>query len=161
MGEYEFRASEGDEKHHHTSGETFAMNELDAAEQRFSTTPGFERIPSAHKALFLRNLGIASLQSGVSPTHESVSPSPAYVQKKELQQAVRKKLGRLVFLCQEKGIVLPAGVNPYQAINNAWGRAKKYSNDSTNDELGEKLKWLEDLIARVLKGDKSVLSVLR
>ena len=47
LGEYEFRHSEGDEKNHHTSGETIPMVELHDAEAVFAATPGFERIPSA------------------------------------------------------------------------------------------------------------------
>ncbi len=159
-GEYEILYSEGDEKHHHTSGETFPIDEVEAAKQRFSSIPGFEKMPGAALALALRELGITGqTQTVLDSDPEVVMPPPAFAQKKTLQQTVHKKLGRLVFLCREKGISLPYGVNPHQAINNAWGRARRYSNESTNSELEDKLNWLEDLIARVIKGDKSVVSV--
>ncbi len=159
-GEYEILYSEGDEKHHHTSGETFPMDEMDAARKRFENIPGFERLPGATLALALRELGLAGQPQPTSVFAPDVMPPPpAFVQKKSLQQTVNKKVGLLVFLCKEKGILL--GSNPYQAIHTAWGRARNYSSESTNSELGDKLNWLEKLIARVIEGDKSVVSVLR
>ncbi len=161
-GEYEVLYSDGDEKHHHTSGETFPMDEMEAARRRFQNIPGFEKMPGATLALALRELGLTGQpQTTAVFTPDVIQPPPAFVQKKTLQQTVNKKVGTLVFLCKEKGIVLPAGSKAFQAIHSAWGRARNYSSESTNSDLDDKLNWLDDLIKRVIKGDKSVISELR
>lgn len=162
LGEYTFLSSEGDEKHHHTSGETFPMDELAQAELRFAGSPGFERIPPAHKALFLRNLAMSGpSQPTVQPIQQPNSTSePAYLRKDKLRKTIRAKVGRLVYLCQSNGIPIP-GDHPYQVINNTWGRIRGYSHEMTNDDLERKLEWLEKLISRALKGDKSVGSEFR
>ena len=161
-GEYEVLYSDGDEKHHHTSGETFPMNEIEAARKRFENIPGFEKMPGAALALALRELGLTGQPQTASVfTPDIVQPPPAFIQKKTLQQTVNKKVGTLVFLCKEKGIVLPAGSKAFSAIHSAWGRARNYSSESTNSDLDDKLNWLDDLIKRVIKGDKSVISELR
>ncbi|MGI4788913.1 MAG: DEAD/DEAH box helicase family protein [Janthinobacterium lividum] len=146
MGDYEFRYSEGDEVNHHTSGETFPMDELALANSAFASTPGFERIPDATKALFLRNLGApGQVQADISPTHQAISVQPEYIRKEALKKKLKTKIGRLVFMCQENGISVPDG-NLYKAINNAWGRSRSYNHTSTNDELQSKLDWIESLI---------------
>ena len=162
MGEYEFRYSEGDEKNHHTSGETFPMSELHKAEDVFAATPGFERIPSAFKAMLLRNLaGNVQYQHETPPdTQTTPAPPPEYLRKKNLSSAVKTKVGRLVALCRQNNIQMP-GNNPYQIINNAWGRAKGYSHQATNNEMESKLDWLDGLISRALDGDKSITAELR
>ncbi len=161
MDGYEFRYADGDERHHRTSGETFPMSEMDEAELRFANSPGFEKIPSAQKALLLRNLGIASVgQADSQSTTITDDPQPEHFRKKSLGKAVNTKVGRLVILCQQNKIEIP-GRNPHQAIHNAWGRVNKYSHEATNDEMERKLTWLENLISRALKGDKSITSELR
>lgn len=160
MGDYEFRYSEGDEVNHHTSGETFPMDELALAKSAFASTPGFERIPDATKALFLRNNGVpGQVQTDTPPTHQAVSVEPEYIRKEALKKKLKTKIGRLVFLCQENGISAPDG-NLYKALNNAWGRSRSYSHTSTNDELQGKLDWIESLISKVRDKDRSVVDVI-
>lgn len=160
-GGYDTLYADGDEKHHHADGQTFDKNELTAAEKAFRGIPGFEQNQPAHLANALRVLGIAGGQTQTTDSSsDEPAPTPIFVQKANLQKMIRRKTGDLVFRCREKGISLP-GNNPYQVINNAWGRARKYSSESTNDELQEKLDWLERLITRVKRGDTTVISELR
>lgn len=160
-GGYDVLYADGDERHHHTSGLTFDISEVEAALQRFRPIPGFEQMPGATLALALRELGVTGGQVSPADTPiEEPTPLPAYVRKPILQKAAHDKVADLVFRCREKGIALP-GNNPYQAINNLWGRNKGYSKELTNEQLEEKLAWLKNLIARVKRGDKTVLSELR
>lgn len=160
MSDYEFRYSEGDEVNHHTSGQTFPMDELALANTAFASTPGFERIPDATKALFLRNSGLPGQSQSDMPFNPQVeAPQPEYLRKEVLKKKLKTKIGRLVFMCQENGITVPGG-NLYKAINNAWGRAKSYNHTSTNDELQDKLNWIDGLITRIRENDKSVLNVI-
>lgn len=160
MVDYEFRYSEGDEVNHHTSGETFPMDELAMANNAFASTPGFEKIPDATKALFLRNLGVVGqTQPDGPPAYPTAPAQPEYLRKEALKKKLKTKIGRLVFLCQENGIAAPDG-NLYKAVNSAWGRARNYNHASTNDELEGKLDWVEGLITRILDKDKSVVGVI-
>jgi hypothetical protein len=83
-----------------------------------------------------------------------------YVQKENLKSLAKRKLGRLIAVCRQNSIYIP-GNNPYQTINNAWGRIKNYSHESTKDDLEAKIKWLEGLIERALQGDRTISSELR
>lgn len=158
---YEFKQSDGEESDHIFSGEKFTLEELSDAERRFAF-PGFERVPSAAKAFAWRRI---KQEVDFEPRSHTVPPSvvpppPKYVQKEQLKSTVQKKVGRLVHVCQQQGIRFSEN-NPHQAINKAWGKRKKYSRESTNDELKDKLAWLEGLILRALQRDPTIAEELR
>lgn len=161
LNAYEFKHSDGEESDHIFSGEKFTSEEMADAERRFAF-PGFERIPSAAKAFAWRRIKQEiEFEPQPSNVNALVPPQqPKYAQKDHLKSLVKTKVARLVHVCQQNGIRF-ADKNPYQAINNAWGRRKKYSHESTNDELENKLTWLEGLIRRALQGDRSIAEELR
>jgi superfamily II DNA or RNA helicase len=163
---YQFKYSDGEEKHHHFNGYTFALDELDEAQRIFAELgPGFERVAAAPKALFLRNFKErANVDSGNTPTQKSLSLEQPTItrhdQKTVLKTQIRKKAGRLVRVCQQNNILIP-GNNPYQTINNAWGRKVGYSHELTNEDLEKKLTWLEGLIQRALQNDRNIVLEFR
>lgn len=158
---YEFKHSDGEESDHIFSGEKFTLEDLADAERRFAF-PGFERVPSAAKAFAWRRMKQEikfepQLQAMPSPL---VSSPPKYAQKEQLKSTVKRKVARLVHVCQQQGIRI-SDVNPYQTINFAGGRKRKYSGESTNNEIEDKLTWLESLIRRALQGDRSIAEEFR
>lgn len=160
MGEYEFVSSTGDEKHHYTDGETVGMDEMAYAESFFRPYSGFGGVASAFKALFLRANPVSGQSAPADmPAPESPPPPPLHQQKKTLQSTIKKRMGFFVSICQQNNLSLPE--KPYAAIHTAWGRARKFSQDSTNDDLQSKLDWLDSLVDRAKRGDKTVLSEIR
>jgi superfamily II DNA or RNA helicase len=162
LSNYLFKHSEGDERNHYFNGHSFPMDELQEAERFFAKmAPGFERIASAPKALFIRNLnemyrgqteGLPGSENISSLNDSSVSK---YDRKNDLKSEVKKKVNTLVRICHQKRAVIPE--NPYQVIHTAWGRRKSYSHLSTNEQLEQKIEWLEGLIQRVIQGDRNIL----
>ncbi|MFN2455991.1 MAG: DEAD/DEAH box helicase family protein [Pyrinomonadaceae bacterium] len=158
---YEFKHSDGEESDHIFSGEKFTLEELANAERRFAF-PGFERVPSAAKAFAWRRM---KQEIEYEPQIHDMTPArtpsqPKYAQKEQLKSTVRRKVARLVHVCQQQGIRF-SDTNPYQAINFAWGRKREYSRESTNNGFEDKLTWLEGLIRRALQGDRSIAEELR
>ena len=124
--------------------------------------PGFERVPSAAKAFAWRRLKqeLQSVPQSFNESTSTVLPQPKYAQKEQLKSTLKKKVARLVNVCRQNGIPI-SGNNPFQTVNFAWGRKRKYNLESTNNELEDKLTWLESLINRALQGDRSIAEELR
>ena len=158
---YEFRSSEGQESDHIFNGEKFPPEELESAERHLAF-PGFERVPSAAKAFAWRRLKqeLQSVPQSFNESTSTVLPQPKYAQKEQLKSTLKKKVARLVNVCRQNGIPI-SGNNPFQTVNFAWGRKRKYNLESTNNELEDKLTWLESLINRALQGDRSIAEELR
>lgn len=158
---YEFRHSEGEESDHIFNGEKFPPEELESAERHLAFSC-FELVPSAAKAFAWRRLKkeLQSSPQSFDKLPSAVSPQSRRDRKEQLQSLCHKKVARLARVCQQNGIRI-SDKNPYQAINLAWGRKWKYSGESTNSELEDKLTWLEGLILRALQGDSSIIGDLR
>lgn len=159
LSAYEFKHSEGEESSHIFNGSSFSKNELQEAE-KILDFPGFERVPAAAKANALRSLRSNDLMSSLSESTGFASTTqPPHQRKQDLKAVVKRKVSRLVHICQQNGIYLQG--NSYQIINNAWGRRRGYSHESSADDLQAKLQWIEGLIERALQGDKNISKELQ
>lgn len=165
LSNYQFKYSEGEEKNHYFNGHSFPLDELQEAERFFAeTSPGFERIASAPKALFIRNLNARYARNSeeLSSLKKAQNGDSTFIsrrdQNSELRSKIKRKIATLVRICQQKGVDIPG--NAYQLINNAWGRNKSYSHMSTNEQLEQKIVWVEGLIQMVIQGNIDILKVI-
>jgi len=156
LGAYEFvGAYDAVERLHHFNGEGFTIDELQVAEKHFTQFPGFERVSLAAKAYAVRHGLFGQAATETAPSSRGKVIVPKTKQKQNLKSLASNKVSRLVRVCQQNGIEI-RGPNPYMVVNAAWARHNGHSQQLTNQQLEQKITWLETLITRALAGDRSL-----